>query len=461
MGGLLPKPETSKHAEDGSGPSGKLAFGVSAMQGWRRGMEDAHLAMPEFDSDRRLALFGVFDGHGGAAVAKIAAEHFPSTLRSLPSFQEGRYADALKEAYLQLDQFLDSTSGRKQVAERAAACPDASDGEDGDEDIPPEVLRELISSGDVDLDELEKEAANLKDEEAAEDEGEEEEDMDLLEEEEEEDEQVDGNNAWASGEGPDGMGTTAVVALVCCGDSPEVIVANAGDSRCVLARGPRALPLSRDHKPTLKCERRRIAKAGGFVSPDGRVDGNLNLSRALGDFAYKKNTSLKAEEQKISCEAEVRRRELISTDRYLVLGCDGIFEKATNQALVDFLLPRLRRRKKIRSRPACLSGVCSAFLDANIATNPAKEQGLGCDNMTLMIVDLLSGISSGSTAEAGAGVAIGAEKTTKRASEGGRKLKVGFKVRRSIRKVGFRATLSPQRRRLRLLASQRNALAEP
>ncbi|CAK0898395.1 unnamed protein product, partial [Prorocentrum cordatum] len=55
--------------------------------------------------------------------------------------------------------------------------------------------------------------------------------------------------------------------------------------------------------------------AGGFVTSEGRVDGNLNLSRALGDFAYKKDPKLKQTEQKISCEAEMRTRALTAADR--------------------------------------------------------------------------------------------------------------------------------------------------
>jgi protein phosphatase 1G len=47
--------------------------------------------------------------------------------------------------------------------------------------------------------------------------------------------------------------------------------------------------MSIDHKPDNVEEKRRIEKAGGFVS-DGRVNGNLNLSRALGDLEYKKDT---------------------------------------------------------------------------------------------------------------------------------------------------------------------------
>jgi len=49
--------------------------------------------------------------------------------------------------------------------------------------------------------------------------------------------------------------------------------------------------LSFDHKPTNEGERTRIVEAGGTVEA-GRVNGNLALSRALGDFEFKMNSSL-------------------------------------------------------------------------------------------------------------------------------------------------------------------------
>lgn len=42
-----------------------LAWPPWNQQGWRRSMEDAHLAVPALDGDESAAVFGVFDGHGG------------------------------------------------------------------------------------------------------------------------------------------------------------------------------------------------------------------------------------------------------------------------------------------------------------------------------------------------------------------------------------------------------------
>jgi serine/threonine protein phosphatase PrpC len=87
----------------------------------------------------------------------------------------------------------------------------------------------------------------------------------------------------------DSIGCTANCLMI--RNNQQIVVGNAGDSWAVLSRGGKAVALSEDHKPENEGERRRIEKAGSYIA-EGRVDGNLNLSRSLGDLKYKKNKAL-------------------------------------------------------------------------------------------------------------------------------------------------------------------------
>jgi serine/threonine protein phosphatase PrpC len=69
---------------------------------------------------------------------------------------------------------------------------------------------------------------------------------------------------------------------------------NAGDSRCCVGNNGQLVKMSKDHKPDDPLEKQRITEAGGFVS-EGRVNSNLNLSRALGDLEYKKDKTRPAD----------------------------------------------------------------------------------------------------------------------------------------------------------------------
>ncbi|CAN8002145.1 unnamed protein product, partial [Ixodes hexagonus] len=118
-------------------------------------------------------------------------------------------------------------------------------------------------------------------------------------------------------------GCTAVVALL---RGRTLVVANAGDSRCVVCRSGKALDMSLDHKPEDATELSRIRQAGGTVTRDGRVNGGLNLSRAIGDHAYKRNAEFELQDQMITALPDVKTLELDpETDEFMVLACDGIW----------------------------------------------------------------------------------------------------------------------------------------
>lgn len=84
MGTYLSTPVTEKAQESGSSRSPvPLAWGVVDMQGWRKSMEDSHVACSVGDN---AAIFGVFDGHGGPEVARFCALYLVSVLQKQPAF---------------------------------------------------------------------------------------------------------------------------------------------------------------------------------------------------------------------------------------------------------------------------------------------------------------------------------------------------------------------------------------
>jgi serine/threonine protein phosphatase PrpC len=183
------------------------------------------------------------------------------------------------------------------------------------------------------------------------------------------------DDAVVNGDTSDSMaGCTAVVALI---KGTQLFVANAGDSRCVLARKGKAIEMSRDHKPELPSERERIYRAGGFVE-DGRVMGNLNLSRSIGDLEYKKNTRLQPQDQIITAYPEVNSESIDSGTDFMVLACDGVWDVLTSQQCIDFIYERLGQKP--------LSNIVEDILDRCLATDISSSGGLGCDNMTCVVV---------------------------------------------------------------------------
>jgi len=151
----------------------------------------------------------------------------------------------------------------------------------------------------------------------------------------------------------DRVGSTAVVLLVLReAGRTRLLCSNCGDSRAVLSRRGRALDLSVDQKPQNPEERARIEAAGGRVElfgPCFRIDAGLNLSRALGDFAYKANSAKSAKEQKVVAEPEIQEVLLEEGDDFVAMGSDGIFDVLSSQELVQQLRDAKQRGTQLQS----------------------------------------------------------------------------------------------------------------
>lgn len=119
-------------------------------------------------------------------------------------------------------------------------------------------------------------------------------------------------------------------------------------------------------------ENARIVSAGGFVE-FGRVNGNLALSRAIGDFEFKQNFSLEPEEQIVTADPEIIQHTITGEEEFLVLACDGIWDCLSNQQVVDFVRRGIANGKELKV-------ICEEGMDRCLAPD-SEIGGVGCDNV--------------------------------------------------------------------------------
>lgn len=403
MSSYLLAPNTDRLTADGESAVGSqgelgLSFGTCEMQGWRRSMEDAMIADTEFDVRKSLALFAVFDGHGGAEVAAYASDHFGRLLKLSKAYKAGDYGTALSETFLAVDAAI------REPAQFALLCKMKEKLDADQEDTNAEHAQETgVGSGNGTMDAVAQVSQMLPPSELAQmmakaqakhadvddpDAGEADDDSDH--EEDEEDKEDEDNNTDDDDDEDDdeheemddrpgyGSGCTATVVLL-DRSTGQLWCANAGDSRAVLCRAANAVPLSKDHKPEDPLEKARVEKAGGFVSEDGRVNDNLNLSRALGDLQYKADAELKPQEQLISPEPDVVEVKLQpEVDTFLVMMCDGITNSMSDQNVVDQLADAMGESTKLEVAAGDLCESCLA--------ESTDGDGTGCDNETVVVI---------------------------------------------------------------------------
>jgi len=299
MGQTLSEPVVDKISDKGEDE--RLIYGVSAMQGWRISMEDAHSTVLDLKSgdapngstsgDDRLSFFGVYDGHGGDKVALFAGENLHNIVAKQDSYKKGSLGQGLKDGFLATDRAILNDPKYEEEVSGCTAC-------------------------------------------------------------------------------------------VCLISGKKIYLANAGDSRGVLGIKGRAKPLSQDHKPQLETEKNRITAAGGFVD-FGRVNGNLALSRAIGDFEFKKSADLPPENQIVTAFPDVEEHDITEEDEFLVIACDGIWDCQSSQAVVEFVRRGIAAKQELEK-------ICENMMDNCLASN-SETGGVGCDNMTMIIIGFLHG----------------------------------------------------------------------
>ncbi|KAL6573366.1 hypothetical protein OROHE_001825 [Orobanche hederae] len=160
-------------------------------------------------------------------------------------------------------------------------------------------------------------------------------------------------------------GTTALTTFIC---GRKMIVANAGDCRAVLGKRGKAIEMSKDHKPNYTSERLRIEKLGGAIY-DGYLNGQLSVSRALGDCHMK---GLKGSACPLSSEPELQEALLTEDDEFLIMGCDGLWDVMSSQCAVTMA----RKELMLHNDPErCSRELVREALKRNT-----------CDNLTVIVI---------------------------------------------------------------------------
>lgn len=106
------------------------------------------------------------------------------------------------------------------------------------------------------------------------------------------------------------------------------------------------------------------------------MNGNLNLSRALGDLEYKNNSKLPPEEQMITANPDIEKIKNENID-FIIMGCDGIWEVKSNKDMVEWVDKRLKENKE---KGMILEDLLNELV--------AKEKGMeyGMDNMSSILI---------------------------------------------------------------------------
>lgn len=291
-------------------------------------MEDAHISdISQYD--KRFDIFGVFDGHGGKEVSQFTKIKFTKTFLESEKLKTNDIKGAIVETFLKMDILMQDSEGKEllaQLAKKSKEEDDAQDKKTGNTNSNL-IANLLMEKSDTDVALM-----------------------------------------------------TGCTACVCIIDEQEkkLYFANAGDSRVVLCKKGVAYRMSIDHKPELEIEKNRITKADGWIS-DGRIKGNLNLSRGFGDLEYKSNKNLSQEDQMITANPDIVIESLTPDDDFIIIGCDGIWDCLQDQQACDLVKGELGKTGKI-------SAVLERILDDICAKDVFGESGVGCDNMTCIVI---------------------------------------------------------------------------
>ena len=203
------------------------------------------------------------------------------------------------------------------------------------------------------------------------------------------------------GEKIDTSGSCGIIVFM---KDKKIIIANIGDSRVVLFKNKKAVFSTRDHKPNVYLEKKRIESAGGYIiQPDlgmplyqnGKLmerpwrvmPGGLSVSRTLGDIECK-DEKFGGKKNLVTAIPDITEFDLNDEYNFIVMGCDGIFDVLSNNDIMDCIKIVLRINKGKNKK---MNELCADFASMIIKSAMVKES---FDNLSCIVIVLnINGIN--------------------------------------------------------------------
>ena len=175
-------------------------------------------------------------------------------------------------------------------------------------------------------------------------------------------------------------GTTCVMVFQV---GERIICANVGDSRAIMVKGDKVIPLSFDQKPDDPEESKRIKENGGEISQyeeDGEKSGpfrvwqkgevypGIAMSRSIGDFI--------ASKLGVIPEPKFLEEKIDKDTKFIVVASDGIWEFLDNDTVKNMVMPFYEKNDP--------NGACKELVKK--ATEFWNQEDVVVDDITVVVV---------------------------------------------------------------------------
>ena len=175
-------------------------------------------------------------------------------------------------------------------------------------------------------------------------------------------------------------GTTCVMVFQV---GERIICANVGDSRAIMVKGDKVIPLSFDQKPDDPEESKRIKENGGEISQyeeDGEKSGpyrvwqkgevypGIAMSRSIGDFI--------ASKLGVIPEPKFLEEKIDKDTKFIVVASDGIWEFLDNDTVKNMVMPFYEKNDP--------NGACKELIKKS--TEFWNQEDVVVDDITVVVV---------------------------------------------------------------------------